>query len=75
MSLPNPPEIKNPTIRIEEVMLNEDYTPPQGYVMNELKTSTNKGKGLFFAVLIKADTIPTQPQAKKPGAGLYVPKG
>lgn len=63
---------KQPTLRIEEVFLNEDYTTPPGYILNELKTSTNKGQGKFYAVLVRIDSVDL-PKPKK-GSGIMVPK-
>ncbi len=42
-----------PTIKVLEIMIGEDFTPPEGYALNEIKTSTSKGKGLFYAVCVK----------------------
>jgi hypothetical protein len=62
--------VQNPTIRIQEIALNEDYVVPEGYALSELKTSTSKGKGLFYAVLVRTSTIPP----KKANGNFLVPK-
>jgi len=56
-----------PTIKVLEIMIGEDFTPPEGYALNEIKTSTSKGKGLFYAVCVKIPEggIPTAPKASK----------